>query len=113
MTHHHCRTRVGPVQVIQDEQHRCPAGQSREELCRRVQEPEPFFIWLQRWGRAEIWQQLRQPRRDADQGGTRRAKISPQPLRASCFAVPGNRLGERKEGRHPRTLDTATHEHNG
>ena len=101
MTHHHRRTRIGPVQVIQDEQHRRPAGQSREELRRRVQQPEPFLIGLQRRGRAEIRQQLSQPRRDADQRRTRRAQISPQPARASRFAVPAIASANgRKGGTH-------------
>jgi hypothetical protein len=113
MAHHHRSTSIGPVQVIQDEQHRRPAGQSREELRCRVQEPGPFLIRLQPGGRAEIWQQLRQPRRDAGQRGTCQAQISPQPLRTSRFAVPGNRLGEPEERRHPRALDTPADEHNG
>ena len=112
MTHHHRRARISPLQVIQNKQHRRTGGQSREELHRRVKQPEPFLIRLQGWRWGELRQQLRQTRRDPRQHAGGRAKIGCKPPPAHRLAVPGDRFGERAERRHPRALDTAAGKHN-
>lgn len=113
MPHHHRRARVGPLQVIQHQQHRRPGRHSRKKLRRGIQQPEPLLVRLQDRWRGQTWQQHTQPRRDPRQRGPRHAKISLELPQAHQLAVTSDRLGERAERRHPHSLRTAASQHHG
>jgi hypothetical protein len=94
------RGRVGPVQVVQDQNQRCPSGNRRQEICHCLEEAQPCLLHRQRVAGGPLAQTPGQLREDARQRGSVRTHLLTQQVELDGPDVPSKGFEKGQIGRY-------------
>jgi hypothetical protein len=95
MAHHGNGARIGPVQIVKHQYHRCARRQREEKLAHGIEHADAFLVGLQRDRLRDVGQALAQHRHQMRQRGGTEAEVGAQRLRRGAARVIRQRLHER------------------